>query len=90
MTPPFRRLWCRHTNGIESLRSLMKRARKGTFHKLPAKRLDRYAREFAGRHNVRELDTIEQIQSLRGGIEGKRLTHKALIAKNGLAAGACA
>lgn len=31
---------------------------KGTFHKMNAKHLDRYVGEFAGRHNVRELDTL--------------------------------
>lgn len=77
-----------HTNGIESLWSMIKRAHKGTFHKLSSKHLDRYVQEFAGRHNVRDLDTIEQIQSLRGRMKGKRLTYKVLIAKNGLASGA--
>ena len=36
-----------HTNGIESLWSMLKRAHKGTFHKLSPKHLDRYVREFA-------------------------------------------
>ena len=40
-----------HTNGIESLWSMLKRAHKGTFHKLSPKHLDRYVQEFAGRHN---------------------------------------
>ena len=77
-----------HTNGIESLWSMLKRAHKGTFHKLSPKHLDRYVQEFAGRHNVRELDTIEQMESMRGGMEGKRLTYKALVADNGLSSGA--
>ena len=50
--------------------------------------LDRYVQEFAGRHNVRSQDTIDQMQSLRSGMEGKRLTYKTLIADNGLASGA--
>ncbi len=77
-----------HTNGIESLWSMLKRAHKGTFHKLSPKPLDRYLQEFAGRHNVRELDTIDQLGSLRKGMEGKRLTYKALIKDNGLPSGA--
>ena len=77
-----------HTNGIESLWSLLKRAHKGTFHKLSPKHLDRYIQEFAGRHNVRNLDTIEQMHSMRGGMDGKRLTYETLIAKNELASGA--
>ncbi|MDE0261419.1 MAG: IS1595 family transposase [Bryobacterales bacterium] len=77
-----------HTNGIESLWSMLKRAHKGTFHKLSAKHLDRYIQEFAGRHNVRQQDTDEQMASMRGGMEGKRLTYKALIRGNGLSSGA--
>ena len=77
-----------HTNGIESLWSMLKRAHKCTFHTLSPKHLDRNVQEFAGRHNVRELDTIEQIKSLRNGMEGRRLTSKALIQDNGLSSGA--
>ena len=77
-----------HTNGIESLWSMLKRAHKGTFHKLSPKHLDRYVQEFAGRHNLREQDTIEMMRSMRDGMDGKRLTHKALIAPNGLPSGA--
>ena len=67
---------------------MLKRAHKGTFHKLSPKHLDRYVQEFAGRHNVRSQDTIEQMRMLQGGMKGKRLTYKALIAKNGLSSGA--
>ena len=77
-----------HTNGIESLWSMLKRAHKGTFHKLSPKHLDRYVQEFAGRHNVREQDTIDQMASLRNGMEGKRLRYRTLIADNGLDSGA--
>ena len=77
-----------HTNGIESLWSMLKRAHKGTFHKLSPKHLDRYVQEFAGRHNVRELNTITQMRSMRNGMERKRLTYKALIVDNGMESGA--
>ena len=77
-----------HTNGIESLWSMLKRAHTGTFHKISSKHLDRYVQEFAGRHNLREQDTIDQLRSLRSGMEGKRLTYKALIKDNGLKSGA--
>lgn len=77
-----------HTNGIESLWSMLKRAHKGTFHKLSPKHLDRYVQEFVGRHNVREQDTIEQMAAVTDGMEGKRLTYPCLIAANGLASGA--
>ena len=77
-----------HTNGIESLWSMLKRAHKGTFHKLSPKHLDRYVQEFAGRHNVRDLDTIDQMGQTAAGMDGKRLRYKDLIAKNGLSSGA--
>ncbi len=77
-----------HANGIESLWSMLKRAHKGTFHKISSKHLDRYVQEFAGRPNMREQDTIDQLRSLRSGMEAKRLTCKALIKDNGLKSGA--
>ena len=46
-----------HTNGFESFWSMLKRAHKGTFHKISPKHLDRYIQEFAARHNLREEDT---------------------------------
>ena len=67
---------------------MLKRAHKGTFHKLSPKHLDRYVQEFAGRHNVREQDTIEQMAAVSDGMEGKRLTYEHLIASNGLESGA--
>ena len=77
-----------HTNGIESLWSMMKRAHKGTFHKLSPKHLDRYVQEFAGRHNLREQDTAEIMGSVTDGMSGKRLRYEDLIANNGLESGA--
>ena len=77
-----------HANGIESLRSMLKRARNGTFRKFSPKHLDRYVQEFAGRHDNREQDTIRQIGSLRQGMEGKRLRYRDLVAGNGLPSGA--
>ena len=77
-----------HTNGIESLWSMLKRAHKGTFHKLSPKHLDRYVQEFAGRHNLRDEDTIDIMGALVSGMEGKRLTYEMLIAPNGLDSGA--
>ncbi|MDE0629632.1 MAG: IS1595 family transposase [Bryobacterales bacterium] len=77
-----------HTNGIESLWSMLKRAHKGTFHKMSPKHLDRYVQEFAGRHNVREHDTIDQLASMRDGMDHKRLRYRDLIRDNGLESGA--
>ena len=77
-----------HTNGIESFWSMLKRAHKGTFHKMSPKHLDRYVQEFAGRHNLRDQDTIDIMGSLVAGMDQKRLKYKELIADNGLDSGA--
>ena len=69
-----------HTNGVESFWSMLKRAYKGTFHQLSAKHLNRYVQEFAGRHNVRPFDTLDQMQQLAGGLLGKRLRYRDLVA----------
>ncbi|MYD91074.1 MAG: IS1595 family transposase [Caldilineaceae bacterium SB0662_bin_9] len=77
-----------HTQGIESFWSMLKRAHKGVYHKLSPKHLDRYVREFAGRHNVRGLDTLDQMATVAVGLVGKRLMYRQLIADNGLDSGA--
>ncbi len=60
-----------HTHGIEFPWSLLKRAHTGTFHTLSPKDLDRYVQEFAGRHNLRALDTIDQIKGVRRAMDRK-------------------
>ena len=77
-----------HINGMESFWSMLKRAHKGVYHKLSPKHLDRYVQEFAGRHNVRESDTIDQMGAVVAGMIGKRLCYADLIADNGLSSGA--
>ena len=77
-----------HTNGIESFWSMLKRAQKGTFHKLSPKHLNRYVQEFAGKHNIRELDTHAQMAITAARLIGKRLPYLKLIADNGLSSGA--
>ena len=69
-----------HTNGIESFWSMLKRAHKGTYHKISAKHLQRYVNEFAGRHGVRERDTLDQMQAVVSGMAGKQLSYKNLVA----------
>lgn len=73
-----------HINGIESFWSMLKRAYKGTFHKLSPKHLDRYVQEFVGRHNLRERDTLDIMAAIVDDMRGKRLKYKDLIADNGL------
>ena len=58
---------------------MLKRGYDGTFHNISDKHLDRYVNEFAGRHNVRELDTIEQMKEVVRGMIGKKLEYKDLV-----------
>ena len=69
-----------HTNGIESHWAMLKRGIYGTYHHISPKHSGRYAAEFSGRHNIRESDTTDQIDTLVKGSEGKRLKYRDLIA----------
>ena len=69
-----------HTNGIESFWALLRRGLIGTFHQVSVKHLQRYVDEFSGRHNLRPLDTVDQMAVLALGMVGKRLTYRQLIA----------
>ena len=73
-----------HTNGIESFWSMLKRGHKGVYHKISPKHLQRYINEFAGRHNIRNLDTTEQMAIVAGGLTGRFLPYQELVAENGL------
>ena len=68
-----------HTNGIESFWAVLKRGYTGTYHRMSPKHLNRYVTEFAGRHNVREMDTIDQMALLAKGMVGKKLPYKKLV-----------
>ena len=67
-----------HTNGLESFWSTLKRAYHGTYHHLSAKHLQRYVDEFAGRHNVRDADTLAQMEVTARGLVGRRITYDKL------------
>lgn len=77
-----------HTNGMESFWSMLKRAHTGTFHKISPKHMDRYVQEFAGKHNLRELGTLDQMRTVVARLMGHTLTYGRLIADNGLSSGA--
>lgn len=68
-----------HTNGMESHWAMLKRGIYGTYHHISEKHADRYATEFAGRHNNRPADTIDQMTAMFRGMEGKRLRYQDLI-----------
>ena len=67
------------TNSIESHWALLKRGYHGVYHWMSRKHLHRYATEFAERHNIRDLDTLEQMMLIALGMSGKRLRYQDLI-----------
>ena len=69
-----------HTNGIESFWATLKRAHKGVYHKISPKHLNRYVRQFSGKHNARDADTIRQMQDIVARMVGKRLMYRDLVA----------
>ncbi len=75
-----------HTNGVESFWSMLKRGYMGTYHRMSPKHLQRYVNEFAGRHNIRPLDTLDQMRAIILGLEGKRLRYRELVAPTGRSA----
>lgn len=68
-----------HTNGIESFWSMLKRGYVGTYHQMSVKHLPRYVAEFAARHNLRDLDTVDQMAAVARAMVGKRLTYASLV-----------
>ena len=43
------------------------------------KHLQRYVDEFSGRHNVRNLDTLDQMVAVAKGLDNKRLRYRDLL-----------
>ena len=67
-----------HINGMESFWSLLKRGYYGTYYRMSPEHLQLYVDEFVGRHNIRGLDTIEQMEITAKELVGKLLTYKML------------
>lgn len=68
-----------HTNGVESFWAVLKRAYHGVYHR--KKHLHRYVSQFAGKHNLRDIDTLVQMQHVVAGLIGRRLMYKELVGK---------
>ncbi len=69
-----------HTNGIESFWSTLKRAHKGTFHRLSPKHMHRCVDEFVTRHNIRDMDTLAQMALIASKMGKSKLRYKDLVA----------
>ncbi len=59
---------------------MLKRGYVGTYHHMSVKHIDRYVTEFAGRHNDRPANTIDQMRHMVQNMQGKRLRYQDLIA----------
>ena len=68
-----------HTNGVESLWSMLKRGYMGVYHRMSVKHLQRYVNEFTARHNVRDMDTADQMAHIVARLVGKRLLYRELV-----------
>ena len=73
---------------MKSFWATARRAYEGRFHKISPKHLNRYAQQFAGKHNARDSGTLAQVTALVAGLAEKRLMYCDLIADNGLPSGA--
>lgn len=69
-----------HTNGVESFWSMLKGGDHSTYHHMSEKHPNRYdVQEFAGRHNVGCMDTIEQMVRIATAVINSRLKPADLI-----------
>lgn len=69
-----------HTNGIESVWSLLKRSIVGSYHQLSVKHLDAYLAELQWRFNNRENDRLFP-DTLRLMVTADPMTYANLIAE---------
>lgn len=63
---------------------MVKRGYDGTFHHISPAHLHRCVNEFAGRHNIRELDTIDMMGLVAENMAGLRLTYDDLTGPGNL------
>ena len=70
-----------HVNGMESFWATLKRSINGTYHQMSKKHLQRYVNQFCAKHNLRDMDTMHQMEHVVAGMVGKRLLYKDLTAK---------
>ena len=58
---------------------MLKRGYHGTYHHMSPKHPGRYVNEFAGRHNERPRDTVDQMAAMARGMVSKRLRYADLM-----------
>ncbi|MEG9861861.1 MAG: IS1595 family transposase [Parvularculales bacterium] len=75
------------TNITESAWSHLTRSITGVHHKMSPKHLQRYVKAFAGRWNIRDLDTEEQMAIIFQRMLGHSLDYETLTSDNGLPSG---
>ena len=75
------------TNNTESAWSMLKRSITGIHHKMSPKHLRRYVKSFAGRWNIRGMDTEHQMRHVMRKMLGCGITYSELTADNGLPSG---
>ena len=64
---------------MDSFWAMVRHGYDGTFHHMSEEHLHRYINEFAGRHNVRGLDTIDMVETVAKNMSGQRLRYQDLI-----------
>ena len=69
-----------HTNGMEAFWGTFKRSYHGTYHHISDKHLNRYVGQFAGKYNIQDLDTEDQLAFIVLGMVGVRLRYVDLTA----------
>ncbi|MCS1412609.1 MAG: hypothetical protein M2R46_00316 [Verrucomicrobia subdivision 3 bacterium] len=75
-----------HPNGVESFWPMLKRAYRGTFHKISPRHLNQCIQGFSSASSgLRQADTLAQMTALAVGFVGRR--HGPFIADNGLPLG---
>jgi len=65
-----------HSNSVEGVFSLLKRAVYGTFHSVSKKHLPNYLNEFEFRFNTRKSDDGERVIAAIKATDGKRLMYR--------------
>ena len=68
-----------HTNGIEALWSMLKRGYVGEYRKMSFKHLHLFVEMFAGRHNIRPMNTLVQMVLVANNMTVTRLRYKDLV-----------